>query len=65
MFKFREAFASSGTGAGGGSRKSRGSKLAGNTNTSKSTSSKLSGNTSTSKAPTSKRRTNSRLSGNV
>lgn len=63
MFKFREAFASSG--AGRGSRKSRGSKLAGNTNTSKPASSKLSGNTSTSKAPTSKRRTNSRLSGNV
>ena len=64
MFKLREAFATPAGGTGGGSRKTRGSKLAGNVNTSKTAKSKLAGNTNTSKVPTSRKKT-SRLSGNV
>lgn len=64
MFKLREAFANV---SGGASRKGdsrRGSKLAGNVNTSRPAKSKLAGNVNNSKFPTSRRRA-SRLAGNV
>ena len=78
MFKLREAFAVGSCANGGGSRSSRGSKLAGNVNTSRPAKSKLAGNVNTSrqsrsklagnvnnsKFPTSRRRT-SKLAGNV
>lgn len=61
---FREVFATSSTG-GGGSRTSRGSRLAGNVNTSRTATTRLAGNTRTSTAPTANLRRNSRLAGNV
>lgn len=63
MFKLREAFAVSGAGCKGGSG-GRGSKLAGNVNTSRPAKSKLAGNVSTSRVPTSRRKT-SKIAGNV
>lgn len=59
---FRKVYAEE-SGASG-SRRKRGSKLAGNVNTSKTAKSKLAGNTKTSKVPTSRKKT-SKLSGNV
>lgn len=63
MFKLRKAFANT-KGRGGSSRAKRGSKLAGNVNTSKPAKSKLAGNVNNSKFPTSRRKT-SKLAGNV
>lgn len=61
---FRKVYAEE-TGAGGSSKAKRGSKLAGNVNTSKTAKSRLAGNTNTStRVPTSRRAT-SKLSGNV
>ena len=60
---FRKVYAEE-SGAGGSSRAKRGSKLAGNVNTSRPASSRLAGNVNNSRVPTSRRRT-SRLTGNV
>ncbi len=61
MFKLREAFANISGGRGGAKK---GSKLAGNVNTSRPAKSKLAGNVSTSRVPTSRRKT-SKIAGNV